>query len=648
MSVVDGWGGDDDLDAISTSEDDNFDFDGTQKDGSEANEGIVEEEEENAWADDDDLDFDDDSAFGIDNGDDIGRAVEPLVVNEKNTGFASSAMMDNIMTYIHDLADSALLHTTNHILESNLNNGDAALDLCRYYHDRPQLRDYTLNTEIPRMDYQIIISDEVVLTDTHDIQKHFLDYPVDDLVDDMLLRSSNQSLLADVFPILTDPAGMIRNQFLATAVATTCRFVIDMRRSNQPQRHLQADCQLNLSIPSGENGPSFQSKLNLCSLRLLIHFCPEPAYPSIKYEVVSIRPLLNPSIPIDVEKIRVAAVALEDQSLTDNALSINVSLNNVNARDNFIQSIISTQSGLKSALKDIDDVVNVSSKLTMLKSVTSALPSLPSANDIIEASGVTEVVQPNSKNDPFTNELEEEQYHHGRREHLITEATSISRPKPIVGGLLLSGIERLAKAATIPDQPPKLYKREEEHLPDLGTDQKGQKEDFSINRRDDFIPTRTLPPPPPPPTKPVSPKIAESPLVKELNQESNEEEPQKNCLLIDSNDDASFKGQIGQSKDEEDGWSDDDILEDESQENIDSGEEVPMKERTDTCEKSLTSKDSTSDPLFQVLREVSNFPVDSSTFVPNDFNYTSGRTIPTRKRFISSSERLGEMIQNIS
>jgi hypothetical protein len=37
-----------------------------------------------------------------------------------------------------------------------------------------------LNTEVPRMDYQVMISDEVVLTETFDIQKHFSDYPVDD------------------------------------------------------------------------------------------------------------------------------------------------------------------------------------------------------------------------------------------------------------------------------------------------------------------------------------------------------------------------------------------------------------------------------------------------------------------------------------
>ena len=140
-------------------------------------------------------------------------------------------------------------------------------------------------------------------------------------------------------------------------------------------------------------------------------------------------------------------------------------------------------------------------------------------------------------------------------------------------------------------------------------------------------------------------------MRKQSNQKSNVEQAQNNSFVID-NDTTLFEDQIGQSQDDEDGWSDDDILVDEeqveSQNYNESDEEAPVKESAETDDRSVKSDDLTDDQFVQILKEVSNFPVDINTFVPNDFSYKSDGIIPTRKRFISSSERLRERIENIS
>ena len=179
MSVVDGWGDEEELNV--TFDDGDLGVD--PEHGNDDDNHI--ENDENAW-DDDDLDFDDDDddivfddTFGTTQPLNVGESTRlvPSVTNAQNT---TETMVENLNNYIHDLGNGTLLNTANQMFGSKLNNGEEALELCRYYHDRPQLRDYTLNTEVPRMDYQVMISDEVVLTETFDIQKHFSDYPVDD------------------------------------------------------------------------------------------------------------------------------------------------------------------------------------------------------------------------------------------------------------------------------------------------------------------------------------------------------------------------------------------------------------------------------------------------------------------------------------
>uniref|UniRef100_A0A7S3QCV6 Uncharacterized protein n=1 Tax=Chaetoceros debilis TaxID=122233 RepID=A0A7S3QCV6_9STRA len=487
-----------------------------------------------------------------------------------------------LMEYIQDLGsngdtnadananenENILLQSLNEQLERQCNHTEAALEICRYYHDRPKLKEYTLDAEITRMEYQILISDDIVLTNADEIKHYFSQQSHGrengngnghemDLVDDMLLRCANQSILADIFPIITGPRKIVRMQFLANAVATRCRFVLDMRKdddvhghghrhghgNSQRRRSLQVDCSLTVSIPceSSDNGTSTstskssKSKLDLATLRLMIDFSPEPAGPSLQYQLVSIQPLLDLSPPTasaeyrrNMTLIRAAAdmidpyqmdaVIMEAQEQEQGYDYDNTGNEFVILRDTFIESMITTQAasaGFKSALRDIDNVVNVSSKFNYLKQVSAAAATiLPSADDImkvaesveqehehqyehqhvhgassivggIDAVGIGASIPPHSAPIVTRQQLKSLSHAHGhdhtnppmppshsqahaqvsRPETSVNaNASSTSRPKPIIGGLLISSISRLAKAATQPQQEEghtTLYRRDE-------------------------------------------------------------------------------------------------------------------------------------------------------------------------------------------
>jgi hypothetical protein len=437
---------------------------------------------EDGWGDDelDILDNDDDemaalnhqevvstpSALAVDDGWDWNEsadnsgAADPCVStihNESKTDPFVDIAEQKLISYINDLSNPLLLHRLNDQLATERNNTESALQLCHYFHERKNLLKYTLESEVPRMDYQIMISDEHILTKATEIQQYFVHNPVDNLVDDMLLRSSNQSLLADIFLIITGPDGIVRMQYHANAVATKCRLVLDMREA----RSSQVDCSLIVSIPSGRSPP--HTKLDLAELRVMIQFSPEPAAPYVNYQLLSLKPLID----VDAQKdtIRSASGALDPHQMEIMEDEVLPSITD-NLRDNFLDSVMSTQTatGFKSALKEIDGIVNVSRKLKMLKQHLV----LPSGNDIIYAEEETRGIGEDRivKKGTVQHDLgiqKEMPAPTGRYPvSPLSTRQDPSAPKPIIGGLLMSGITRLAKAAAIPeeDDTPVLYRRQ--------------------------------------------------------------------------------------------------------------------------------------------------------------------------------------------
>jgi hypothetical protein len=581
-----------------------------------------------------------------------------------------------LLQYIHDLQPQ-ILNPLNQELDSKLNNPQSALELCRYYHDRPNLRAYTLDIEVPRMDYQIMISDELILTDALEIQDYFQQNPVDNLVDDMLLRASNQSLLADVFPVITGIGveKCVRLQFGANAVADECRLVLDMRGDNA--RTLQVDCSMMISIPSGASANA-NDKLDLATLRIIIHFSPEPSNPFVKYQLVSIRKLLDTSSELDMQKIRIAARALdlEHMNLMEDESSAAATVNTndgANLRDHFLNSIIVSNqaaanagAGFKSALRDIDHVVNVSSKLNLLKKAAAAMPALPSADEILTAE------QHHYRNEHWhearlSNEFSNSS---GHGEPLNPHTQSISqpqrpivaaaaapvvqkeesqRPKPIIGGMLISGIARLAKAAAIPDQEaatiPTLYRKERDSE-SLQSEQRSQ--------------TQKQPPPPPPGNPPMS--------IKSTSTSNLSSAPPRHDISPPSI--SSAPNDNGDDDDLSEGWSDDGLYDDDDFDDdivpaenntpqIDASAstrttldtkpilatpisangtvEEPKKENRNELSPELVAE---RDFLLDKLALIKSTKVDSGLSNNKKFIVDDTGIIPTRKRFVSRSEIL--------
>jgi len=535
--IDDGWGDDDlDFDESVTNSINEI----HQVDTNKTNDGGAWEFDDNSIVENSTTDDNAGDCKERTNGE-LQRQAEPDNHYERNS---ISKIVQELKAYVQDLNDTSMLQSLNGELKKGCNTTDAALQLCRYYHDRPKLKDYTLESELPRMDYQVMVSDELILTTVDDIQEHFRLNPVSCLMDDMLLRASNQSLLADMFPILTGVAGLIRSQFMASAVATKCRFVLDMRQ----RRSVHVESTLTLCIPTSDSSNS--SKLDLASIRVAVEFSPEPDALILNYQVKSIVPLIDAAK--DWNKLRSAAELIESilpnefDTFSEQHPSAGAggTLQDYHLRDNFLQSLASTQSGFKSALRDLDNVVNVSSKLNYIRNnVTSALPVLPSAEEILMAdNGVSGAAVGRSQGSHFGafprppppppplpvtipfGAIPRAQPPPPPPHPSSANLTSAA-PKPIIGGFLMSGISRLAKAAALPQIPTegrgggnhreegglKLYRVQEKGpntvpLPPppppipskLSTrPDRSQAEGSTFHQRDDHLPSCPTPPPPP-------------------------------------------------------------------------------------------------------------------------------------------------------
>ena len=520
-------------------------------------------------------------------------------------GTSKNAALEHVeqglVQYIQSIEDGILVESINKVLNAEKNNQETALQLCHYYHARPQLREYTIDTEVPRMDYQIIISDELILTNASEIQEYFIEHPVDNLVDDMILRSANQSLLADILPIITGPDGIVRMQYMASSHANKVRFVLDLR----DVRSLHVDCTMIISIPSGLKEPP---KLDLASLRLMIEFSPEPSAPYVKYQLLSLHPLID--IQVDSSKIHIAASNLDPAQVEAMEQADEIPKANFDVlRDNFLRSAFSAQSGFESAMRDLDGVVNISSKLNKIKEV---LPVLPSIDDIVLAEEAhnqsltedSEFADSNAKIPEAT--MKTQASHHQQQQ------------QPIIGGFLLSGISRLAKAAAIPVE-------DDEYDVHNNNDS----DNFQLYVKDDQVVDENIP-------------IPKTTMMQRTN--------------------SNLRNDADGDNTDEDGWSDDDFddelgnMMEKDFEYHDAQKESMDKAEPETIHTDIDNLIQTSSLnqeelekgieeerryLLSKLEILKNMKNSLEETVPPDFVFDEvTRILPTRKRFVPKSEQL--------
>jgi len=478
--------------------------------------------------DNDNWDFDDDD----DDGDDDGK------LDKFDTPALSSQLHTDLVEYIASLesASSPLITSLNSVLNAELNTSENAAELVHYYLSRPNLLEYTVETELPRMDYLVLVaSDQFV--DKDDIRLYV--ESTEDQRDDtetLLWRAANQSLLADLIAALTGDDRLIRPSMMITAVAETCKFELDLQGSGGDggsHRSINAICDLVLSIPSGSDDSPM---LALGTVRARIRFVPEAN--EIDYSLVSSSTSLTPdNNPADAERLRTAALALE-RDLAELAAPAEMmphvdQLSRTShdlLRDQFLSTVSTTGGGLKSAWNEIDNATRVTEKLRFMKGLAEkAMPSLPTQEelDALEreqtqhsssdsfpnhdtGGGVAGATFPRPRDtstrpddktrsifdriadapdtrpsqqqpktppqpasramgflDRLVNEIDAPQERQSQfprapppqpqpqPQHQATLADNSSvptRPPPLIGGMLLSGFNKLAMAATAPDE----------------------------------------------------------------------------------------------------------------------------------------------------------------------------------------------------
>ena len=319
------------------------------------------------------------------------------------------------------------------------------------------------------MDYQVVLpSQQERLTDKYQVQQYLLSKKKTS--DNILIRSANQSLLADLLAQLTGPDCFIQHQYLATAMATSCQFVLH-------PSFVECHCTLTLSLPSATG-----DRLDVARLLVSIDFAQPPA---VNYHLHKVERILA-----DLSVLRETAAFLSSLDQDFFAEDESAPTSDDVVRDAFLAKLSQTQqfakdshAGLSSAWKQIDSVANVSKKMSFLKQGLVKLPT----NDVLAAASHEEALASRHPRPPPP-----------KREPAIPASKVVpppppppsnrpppppssdsrepqSRPAPILGGLLRTGWSRLAQTVTLPDEVdtfpneptptvPKLYRPENEGL----------------------------------------------------------------------------------------------------------------------------------------------------------------------------------------
>ena len=293
-----------------------------------------------------------------------------------------------------------LLHHISYIItpspsssySTNSNTTENCSELIHYYTTRAQLVEYTIDTELRRMDY-LVITDHDQHIDKDEIQL-YVETTSDqrDATEDLLWRASNQSLLADLIAALTGDDRLIRQSMMITAVADSCKFELDLSAGGGSNRGVAVMSDLILSIPFSQGEGPHNSSLELGKVKARVLFVPE--LQQLEYSIVHAASLISP----DDERLRTAAASLERDLaelgiIGDSAQGPHVDQLSRTAhddlRDQFLATVSTGASGLSSAFRELDAVTNVTGKLGWLKN---AMPSLPTAEAIAQSEAEASMV----------------------------------------------------------------------------------------------------------------------------------------------------------------------------------------------------------------------------------------------------------------
>jgi hypothetical protein len=428
-----------------------------------------------------------------------------------------SKMVENISNYVTSF--NRMLSSINAVLEFEYNTPQKAEELVEYYDSRPKLAEYTRSKELHRMNYKVVLPHGHVETNKERILAENL------LSDNSLVsRAANQSLLADLLQVITGNDLIVQPQYFAICVATWCEFTIHI--GDQGADMVDCRATLSISLPT-EQG----DRLSIAEVSVLVIF--SPSQPMVEFKVLKIDVLLE-----DHSQLVGVAEFINAMEGHNNYEDDGLQQNNVSAdiyRDAFLensQRMLSLSSkGMKSALMQMDSVINIKGKL---QSISNFIPGtdqlLAAAEEEVKAfaevrnqkqqpgNGFPRPSPPPPRPSisnfiPGADQLlaaEEEAKAFAEARNRKQQSTGHAfprpppppprapgsdeyRPKSILGGLVSSGWKTLAKSVVLPDDDdPAIYG---ESVPPPPPPRVGVYNEpsvpMSLYRKEDTVPEKT-------------------------------------------------------------------------------------------------------------------------------------------------------------
>ena len=336
---------------------------------------------------------------------------------------SESAILPELEHYIQTLPAHTI--SVQAVLDAEYNTVEKATELQSYYADRPQLLPYTVEKELPRMDYTLMHDGEPI-TDKALIAQ-ILTSP--HYTESLAARCANQSLLADLLQVMTGNDRVVRPQYHAVAMATSCQFQILSPDTTQAVASLE----LSLPLPTG--------RWTIAVLRVAVVLdCSHNSLPSVQFRLVDIglTTTTTTTTPEWHDKLRACAELLDTMAHDDAMMERMMEQqqqqqhpSQQNFRDVFLQtqsrylaeSATDAMVGMQSAWKDLDAATGLGSKLRTI------LPDVDLA------------------------QVEAEQAAIVRQQQQSQQPTTSHRPTSILGGFVRS----LAQSVALPEEDPSLY-----------------------------------------------------------------------------------------------------------------------------------------------------------------------------------------------
>jgi len=217
---------------------------------------------------------------------------------KSNMSFTQAGNPDSVRVEIHQMlsnyvsnaqCDTYLNRLNDTLNESSSYASDDYSDINNYYLARPGLRSFTLNEELNRCDYSLILEHGEKVTKKLDISEFINsqevfghhDSPIS--TQELLVRAANQSLLADAIANLSgkeeelkrnpaevcSAACVFQGPMLSMQLAVEkCHYTINLQSDS-----LEVCCVLAISVPVGSE------RLVLARGTLLAHYCPRNQRP---------------------------------------------------------------------------------------------------------------------------------------------------------------------------------------------------------------------------------------------------------------------------------------------------------------------------------------------------------------------------------